>query len=92
MGLYLSAIALAQDSSLRKSIKKSAVNLIADIGSAQMEQQIEGRVKKLVRQQQKELEEQTGGISDEISKNELKEYMELVIKETKHPTTLGTGT
>ena len=57
-----------------------------------MEQQIEGRVKKLVRQQQKELEEQTGGISDEISKNELKEYMELVIKETKHPTTLGTGT
>jgi hypothetical protein len=32
--LYLSEIALSQDSSLRKSIKKSAVNLIGDIGSA----------------------------------------------------------
>jgi hypothetical protein len=83
IGLYLSAIALSQDSSLRKSIKRSAVRLIDDIGSAQMEQQIEGRVKKLVREQQKELEEQTGGFSDDVSENELKEYMELVIEETK---------
>ncbi|MGH9977351.1 MAG: hypothetical protein ACRD8Z_16195, partial [Nitrososphaeraceae archaeon] len=86
IGLYLSAIALSQDSSLRKSIKKSAIRLIDDIGSAQMEQQIEGRVQKLVREQQKELEEQTGGFSDEVSEDELKEYIELVIEETKHPT------
>jgi hypothetical protein len=91
IGLYLSAIALSQDSSLRKSIKKSAVGLIDDIGSAQMEQQIEGRVMKLFRQQQKEIEVQTGGFSDGVSKNELKEYMDLVIKEKMHPTTLGTG-
>jgi hypothetical protein len=90
MGLYLSAIALSQDSSLRKSIKRSAVGLIDDIGSAQMGQQIEGRVKKLVREQQKELEEQTGGISDEISENDLKEYMELVTEERKQAQ--GTGT
>jgi hypothetical protein len=88
IGLYLSAIALSRDSSLRRSIKKSAIRLIDDIGSAQMEQQIEGRVKKLVREEQKELEEQTGGFSDEVSEDELKEYMELVIEETKHPTTL----
>jgi hypothetical protein len=82
MGLYLSAIALSQDSSLRTSIKRCAVGLIDDIGSAQMEQQIERKVIKLVREQQKELEEQTGGISDEINENDLKEYMELVVQET----------
>ena len=78
MGLYLSAIALSQDSSLRKSIKKSAVNLIGDIGSAQMEQQIEKRVTKLISDQQKELEEQTGGFSDEVTEKEAKDYVELV--------------
>jgi hypothetical protein len=91
IGLYLSAIALSQDSSLRKSIKKSAVRLIDDIGSAQMKQQIEGKVMKLVWEQQKEIEEQTGGFSDEVSENELKEYIELVIKEIKHSTALDRG-
>jgi hypothetical protein len=37
MGLYLLAIALSQDSSLRISIKKSVVNLIGDIGTANRE-------------------------------------------------------
>jgi hypothetical protein len=88
IGLYLSAIALSQDSLLRKSIKKSAVRLIDDIGSAQMEKQIEGNVKKLIHDQQKEIEEQTGGFSDEINENEVKEYIELIIDERKHLTTL----
>lgn len=87
IGLYLSAIALSQDSLLRKSIKKSAVRLIDDIGSAQMEKQIEGNVKKLIHDQQKEIEEQTGGFSDEINENEVKEYIELIIEEKKHLTT-----
>jgi hypothetical protein len=87
VGLYLSAIALSQDSSLRKSIKKSAVSLIDDIGSAQMEKQIEGKVMKLIHDQQIEIEEQTGGFSDEVNENEVKEYMELVIAERKHLTT-----
>jgi hypothetical protein len=87
MGLYLSAIALSQDSSLRKSIKKSAVNLIGDIGSAQMEQQIEKRVTKLISDQQKELEEQTGGFSDEVTEKETKDYVELVLNEKKRLST-----
>jgi hypothetical protein len=87
MGLYLSAIALSQDSSLRKSIKKSAVNLIGDIGSAQMEKQIEKRVTKLISDQQKELEEQTGGFSDEVTEKETKEYVELVLNEKKRLST-----
>jgi signal transduction histidine kinase len=91
MGLYLSAIALSQDSSLRKSIKKSAVNLIGDIGSAQMEQQIEKRVTKLISDQQKELEEQTGGFSDEVTEKEAKDYVELVLNEKKRLTTADKG-
>jgi hypothetical protein len=91
MGLYLSAIALSQDSSLRKSIKKSAVNLIGDIGSAQMEQQIEKRVTKLISEQQKELEEQTGGFSDEVTEKEAKDYVELVLNEKKRLTTADKG-
>jgi hypothetical protein len=87
MGLYLSAIALSQDSSLRKSIKKSAVNLIGDIGSAQMEQQIEKRVTKLISDQQKELEEQTGSFSDEVTEKETKDYVELVLNEKKRLST-----
>jgi ATP-dependent Lon protease len=87
MGLYLSAIALSQDSSLRKSIKKSAVNLIGDIGSAQMEKQIEKRVTKLISDQQKELEEQTGGFSDEVTEKETKDYVELVLNEKKRLST-----
>jgi hypothetical protein len=88
MGLYLSAIALSQDNSLRKSIKKSAVSLVDDIGSAQMEKQIEGKVKKLIHDQKIEIEEQTGGFSDEVNENEVKEYIELVIAEREHPTLL----
>jgi hypothetical protein len=52
-----------------------------------MEKQIEGKVMKLIHDQQIEIEEQTGGFSDEVNENEVKEYMELVIAERKHLTT-----
>ena len=85
MGLYLSAIAVSQDSSLRKSIKRSMVDLIDNIGSAQLEQGIKGRVTKI----QKETEEQTGGFSHVVTENDMKEYMELVIEERKRLTALN---
>lgn len=53
-----------------------------------MEKQIEGSVMKLIHDQQIEIEEQTGGFSDEVNENEVKEYMELVIAERKHSTAL----
>ncbi len=83
MGLYLSAVALSQDTSLRKSIKASAVKLIDDIGSAQMEQQLEQRVSKLVKKEQKKLEEQTGGFSVEVNEEEIKEYMKMVLSQRR---------
>src|ERR687887_58007 len=81
MGLYLSAISVSQDSSLRKLIRTSATNLIYNIGSAQMEQEIESRVRKVIQNQQKEMEQQTGGLSYEVSEYDMKEYVQQVIQE-----------
>jgi hypothetical protein len=88
MGLYLSAISVSQDSSLRKLIRTSATNLIYNIGSAQMEKEIENRVRKVIQNQQKELEQQTGGFSYEVSEYDMKEYIQQVIQERNSSTVL----
>jgi hypothetical protein len=83
IGFYVSALSVSQDSSLRKSIRSSTADLVYNIGSAEMEQHIENTVRKVIQNQQKELEEQTGGFSHEVSENDVKEYMTLVIEERK---------
>lgn len=89
IGFYLSAISLSQDSSLRKSIKKSMVDAIDNIGTAQMEQQLRTRILKIVQKEKHTLEEETGGVSQDVSETELKEYMDLVTEERKHSTVFG---
>ena len=89
IGFYLSAISLSQDSSLRKSIKKSMVDVIDNIGTAQMEQQLRTRILKIVEKEKQTLEEETGGVSQEVSEIELKEYMDLVTEERKKSTAFG---
>ena len=79
IGLYLSAISISQDNSLRKSIKGSMSDLIGNIGSAQMEQEIEKKVMKLIQKQRREMEEQTGEFSYEVTENEVREYIKLVV-------------
>ncbi len=86
IGFYLSAISLSQDSSLRKSIKKSMVDVIDNIGTAQMEQQLRTRILKIVAKEKQTLEEETGGISQEVSEIELREYMSLITEERKRST------
>ena len=86
IGFYLSAISLSQDSSLRKSIKKSMVDVIDNIGTAQMEQQLRSRILKIVAKEKQTLEEETGGISQEVSETELREYMSLITEERKRST------
>src|SRR5207244_3130622 len=56
-------------------------DFVYNIGSAQMEQEIESTVRKIIQNQQKELEQQTGGFSHEVSEGDVKEYMQLVIEE-----------
>jgi hypothetical protein len=86
IGLYLSAISISQDISLRKSIKGSMSDLIGNIGSAQMEQEIEKKVIKLIQKQRKEMEEQTGDFSYEVTENEVREYIKLVVDQRKKST------
>jgi hypothetical protein len=86
IGLYLSAISISQDNSLRKSIKGSMSDLIGNIGSAQMEQEIEKKVMKLIQKQRREMEEQTGEFSYEVTENEVREYIKLVIDQRKKST------
>jgi hypothetical protein len=83
IGLYLSAISISQDIYLRKSIKGSMSDLIGDIGSAQMEQEIEKKVIKLIQKQRKEMEEQTGELSYEVTENEVRDYIKLVVDQRK---------
>lgn len=85
IGLYISAISLSQDTSLRKTIRRSKIDLMDGIGTAQMEQELSKRIWKIVEESKDNMEEQTGGISYSPSENEMKEYLKTVIDETKRP-------
>jgi hypothetical protein len=82
VGLYSSAIAVSQDSSLRTSIRASLLELVDNIGTAQMEQEIEKRVLKVAREQQDVLTDQSG-IESSLTEEDMKEYLEQVIEEVK---------
>ncbi|MGC2386336.1 MAG: hypothetical protein WA460_04595 [Nitrososphaeraceae archaeon] len=86
IGLYVCAISLAQDSSLRKTIRKSNVGLVDNIGTAQMEQEVRKRILKMVEDGKDRMEEQTGGLSYSVTEKDVREYVELVIDERKHST------
>jgi hypothetical protein len=90
IGLYVSAISLSQDSSLRKSIKRSVVSLIDNIGTAQMEQELRKKILGIVEDNKDKIEEQTGGLSYAVTENEVKEYMELILDERKRSTIFNT--
>ena len=81
-GSYSSAIAVSQDSSLCMSIRASLLELVDNIGTAQMEQEIEKRVLKIAREQQDVLTEESG-IESSLSEKDMKEYLEQVIEEVK---------
>ena len=88
IGLYSLAISIAHDGSLRKTIRKSTIELLGDMGAAQMEQEILRQVKKLVQKNRQELEEQTG-ISSSLTIESAKEYSEQVIMEVQGNKSLG---
>ena len=91
IGLYVCAISLSQDYSLRKSLKKSTVGLIDNIGSAQMELEVRKKVLGLVEAGKDKMEEQTGGLSYSVTEKDVREYMQLVMDERKRSVILSTG-
>jgi len=85
-GLYFSAISVSQDMALRKTIRKSVMEqskLLDHIGSAQMERELQGRILTLAERASNIMEEETG-VEAPMTQDEMKDYMDLVIKEIQN--------
>lgn len=83
LGLYVSAVAVSQDKSLRKSIKKTIPELFDNVGSAQTEKELLERAVRLLKANREEMEEETGGVSYALTEDDIKEYIVQVIREKK---------
>jgi hypothetical protein len=87
VGIYSSAISISQDSELRKSIRTLTVReskLLDSIGTAEMELEIQRRVLTVTKQNQNRMAEETG-IQPSLTDEDVKAYLEQVIKEVKKP-------
>jgi hypothetical protein len=85
LGFYFSAISVSEDAKLRQSIRQYVMqesNLLDNIGTAQMEQEIQTRVLKVAKEQQDVLTEQTG-VEPSLSQDDIKEYLNEVLDEAK---------
>jgi signal transduction histidine kinase len=85
IGLYSLAISVSQDSSLRKSIRNSTMQvakLLDIIGTPQMEQEIERRVLNNAKEEQSILLKRTG-VEPSLTEYEMKKYLGTVLKEIK---------
>jgi hypothetical protein len=83
IGIYNSAISISLDHKVRSSIQKSIeeeLKFVSKIGSSQMQQQIENKVKTTTKKLSKELEENSG-IKASLEMNDIEEYIKLVMKE-----------
>jgi hypothetical protein len=91
VGIYSSALSIAQDSNLRRTIRQYTLNqvrLLDNIGTAVMENELQRRVMKITKQNRDVLTQQTGiesTFSDDDAKNYLHEVMEEIQKNSvKH--------
>jgi hypothetical protein len=82
IGIYSSAISIAQDSKLRQYIRKSAVEskLLDSIGTAEMEREIQHRVIELTKRNQDHMVEDSGVVSS-LTEDDLKAYLNQVVNE-----------
>ncbi len=85
IGWYSLALSIAQDKKLRETIRnevKDKSNLLDNIGSAQMEQEVQKRVIKIASQYDQRMKEESGA-SSSMQENDIKVYLEEVINEVK---------
>lgn len=82
IGLYSSAIAVSQNSSLRNSVRKSMMDLVDNMGTAQMELEVQKRIMKIVREHEQRMKEETG-IPSSMQEDDVKVYLEEVMEEVK---------
>jgi hypothetical protein len=84
-GLYFSAISVSQDMTLRQSIRKSVMEqskLLDNIGTAEMERKVQEQVLTVAKKTSAAMEEKTG-VEAPMNEVEMKDYVELVIKELR---------
>jgi hypothetical protein len=94
LGIYSSALSVANDVQLRRAIRKSVEqqsDLLDKIGTAQMESQLQNRVLSLTRDLTDEMTEQTGVQSSLQNEQEIRDYVDRVIEEIKVTRTKNTG-
>jgi hypothetical protein len=85
IGIYSSAISVAEDSNLRRSIRSFAMKesrLLDSIAMAQMEEEIQKKVITFTKRNQDRMTEETG-IQSSLTDEDMKEYLEQVIREVK---------
>jgi hypothetical protein len=85
IGVYSAAVSIAQDVKLRQSLRKSVEqqsNLLDNIGTSQMEQEVQKKVVKVMKELSYQTEEKTG-IQKSLEEQDIKEYLNKVIAEVK---------
>jgi hypothetical protein len=84
-GLYFSAVSISQDMTLRQSIKKSVMEqskLLHNIGTAEMENEIQKQLLPAARKVSESMCDKTG-IETSMDENDIKSYMQVVLKELR---------
>ena len=85
IGIYSVALSVAQDAELRHLARKYAkeYSLLDTLGNAQENAEILRKVVKLIHKQAGAMEKETGVESSMIDDNEVRQYLDLVIGETR---------
>jgi len=84
-GLYFSAVSISQDMTLRQSIRKSVMEqskLLHNIGTAEMENEIQKQLLPAARKVSESMSDKTG-IETSMDENDIKSYMQVVLKELR---------
>jgi hypothetical protein len=85
-GIYASAVSISQDSKLRQSIRKLAVQelkLLDSIGTAQMDHELQKRVSRITKETQDKMIETTG-VGPSLDEEDAKQYLDEVLREIKN--------
>jgi hypothetical protein len=85
-GIYASAVSISQDSKLRQSIRKLAVQelkLLDSIGAAQMDLELQERVSRITKETQDKMIETTG-VGPSLDEEDAKQYLDEVLREIKN--------
>lgn len=85
IGIYSVGLSMVQDAKLRHLARKYAkeYSLLDTLGNAQMEINIKQTVVRLIHEQAGAMEKETGVESSMTNDTEIRQYLDLVIKETK---------